>query len=152
MLCLIFSIFLLSFGRFCFEVSIFEACAETKGKIHLPSFLKLLHGDRRRHERGKKRKLWRNEKKMLKYIDLNYSHILFIFLIKNFFNIADIFLKLRIPSSLIYSNLFLLRTSSLIQRFQLAGDVADEAFLGGTGLCRGRRRTPRGNGTATQKG
>ena len=27
------------------QVSIFEACAETKGKIHLPTFLKLLHGD-----------------------------------------------------------------------------------------------------------
>eukprot|EP00913_Durusdinium_trenchii_P025936 g24336.t1 len=30
------------------EVSIFESCAETKGKIHLPSFLKLLHGERQR--------------------------------------------------------------------------------------------------------
>eukprot|EP00435_Cladocopium_sp_Y103_P041453 s1947_g11.t1 len=27
------------------EVSIFDACAETKGKIHLPTFLKLLHGE-----------------------------------------------------------------------------------------------------------
>ena len=27
------------------QVSIFEACAETKGKVHLPTFLKLLHGD-----------------------------------------------------------------------------------------------------------
>ena len=27
------------------QVSIFDACAETKGKIHLPTFLKLLHGD-----------------------------------------------------------------------------------------------------------
>ncbi|CAJ1410842.1 unnamed protein product [Effrenium voratum] len=27
------------------EVSIFEACAETKGKVHLPTFLKLLHGE-----------------------------------------------------------------------------------------------------------
>ena len=28
------------------QASIFEACAETKGKLQLPVFLKLLHGDR----------------------------------------------------------------------------------------------------------